>query len=260
MNESNLYSGFQTLINRPKQKSKPIIIWDLDGTIIDDSLYRTCAQNVFQKIFGIKITDEEYNIYFENQNYCHHTTKQFLLNNNIDPKDIPALEEVFDAIDQHFRDLLTSGLIQTLGNAVELISELHRQGYRQCLVTGSCRETVDEVLLKLVPNFFELIIARKDTFWQKPNSQPYEKCYKSINADPSDCVIIENSQQGVSSARNSGAYVIACSDNQEMGETLRTFGAHCVTSLSQLTPELISLFWETFDHNRQSIAPVMHTL
>ena len=229
MNESNLYSGFQTLINRPKQKSKPIIIWDLDGTIIDDSLYRTCAQNVFQKIFGIKITDEEYNIYFENQNYCHHTTKQFLLNNNIDPK-------------------------------VELISELHRQGYRQCLVTGSCRETVDEVLLKLVPNFFELIIARKDTFWQKPNSQPYEKCYKSINADPSDCVIIENSQQGVSSARNSGAYVIACSDNQEMGETLRTFGAHCVTSLSQLTPELISLFWETFDHNRQSIAPVMHTL
>ena len=50
-------SAFLRRVNRPR---KPIIIWDFDGTVIDESLYEECTQTVFKNLFGVTTTDEDY--------------------------------------------------------------------------------------------------------------------------------------------------------------------------------------------------------
>lgn len=52
-------SAFLRRVNRP-HRTKPIIIWDFDGTVIDESLYEECTQTVFKNLFGVTTTDEDY--------------------------------------------------------------------------------------------------------------------------------------------------------------------------------------------------------
>ncbi len=190
--------------NIPETK-KPIIIWDLDGTVIDESLYRICAQQIFKKVYGLELSDEEYDLHFDQKSYCETSTCHFLESKNVNHSSHPALNHMFEQIDQKFRGLIKLGKVETLEFSIRLLHAFHDLGHRQALVTGASLETVNEALASLVPNYFEVIATRENTFWQKPHPHPYLLCFQQLDVTPQDCMIIENSPEGIIAAQASGA-------------------------------------------------------
>ena len=56
---------------------------------------------------------------------------------------------------------------------------------------------------------FDHIIASEDTVNAKPSPEPYQKAIERIQLDPSQCVVIEDSINGVRSAKAAGCFALA---------------------------------------------------
>ena len=196
-------SAFLRRVNRPQQ-TKPIIIWDLDGTVIDESLYKECTQTVFKNLFGVTTTDEEYEMYFAEQSYDAELTISFLLSKGARIANLSTLKHVFDLIDEEFINFIKLGRVEVIATSLKLMQAFNALGHTQCLVTGTNREIVNEVLATLIPNYFAHIITREDTFWQKPHPHPYELCVFKLGVEAGDCIVIENSKEGLISASCAG--------------------------------------------------------
>ncbi len=242
--------------NVPNSTAKPVVIWDLDGTILDESLYKDCAQQVFFDVFNVVLTDDEYEKHFAQNSYCQRATHQYLDVKNVPSYDRPVLTSVFELIDLRYQELIRAGLVKTINGAVELISNLHKQGYRQCLVTGSSRLLVDDVLDLIVPDLFEVIVTSENTFWQKPHQHPYDLCFKMLDIEPTQAIVIENSIEGVRSAVESGAITISTNNTIVVPEELRANGAFAVIDVSELNTDLISLI---FEHANKSLKQPIST-
>ena len=228
-------NAFLRRVNRPR---KPIIIWDFDGTAIDESQYRACTQIVFKNAFEIQTTDEEYELFFADQSYNAEHTIAFLISKGVQAFNIPPIKTIFDLIDDEFKKLIVSGRVEAVEKSVRLMHAFHSLGHTQCLVTGTNREIVNEALTSLIPNYFRHIVTREDTFWQKPHPQPYALVFELLNALPNECVIIENTRDGILAGNLAGARTISvdsiCDDK--------------VINLSPEPPQITRNF--TFNHGR----------
>ena len=95
---------------------------------------------------------------------------------------------------------------------LRFLNEAQSKKIRQALVTSSEKETVHNLLshLKLV-DYFELIITREDTTENKPSPTPYLHAIESLGLQVHDIIIFEDSDVGLSAAKDSQAiYCHAC--------------------------------------------------
>lgn len=99
---------------------------------------------------------------------------------------------------------------EMLPGAESLLNELCKAGIATALVTSSNdikMRHLREELPELESYFSEIVTADRITH-SKPHPEPYLKGAALLNLDAKDCIVIEDSQQGVISGRSSGAYVV----------------------------------------------------
>ena len=85
-----------------------------------------------------------------------------------------------------------------------------RGKYKLALVTSTGPELVSHIdgLLSIYNNF-DLVITSLDTELHKPNPEPYIKAMKGLNFQPNECVVVEDSIQGVKAGKAAGCIVVA---------------------------------------------------
>lgn len=73
------------------------------------------------------------------------------------------------------------------------------------LVSASSRENVNGFLGRVSdPKMFEAIISREDSKFTKPSPAPYLRAMKLLNSLPEQSIAIDDSEEGVQSARAAG--------------------------------------------------------
>ena len=85
----------------------------------------------------------------------------------------------------------------------ELIADLHRHGVRTAVVTSSNVPKMESVY-KHQPNFkelFDAILTSEDFERSKPDPDCYIKAAKRLEAQPDECVVFEDSFNGLRSGR-----------------------------------------------------------
>ena len=91
-----------------------------------------------------------------------------------------------------------------------LLDQLIRAGIRRAVVSSSSHHWVDGWLEKLeLAGSFETIVCRGDAPKIKPAPDLYLEAAKRLNLDPADCLVIEDSLNGVKSAKAAGMSVWA---------------------------------------------------
>ena len=83
---------------------------------------------------------------------------------------------------------------------------------RLALVSGSSRASVNIFLSKIPVGIFETIISGDDTEKSKPNSEPYFAAVKALSVNLSECVVVEDSLNGIASAHAAGLNTIHISN------------------------------------------------
>jgi HAD superfamily hydrolase (TIGR01509 family) len=100
------------------------------------------------------------------------------------------------------------GRIVVRPGARELIAAVAAAGVPYALVTSSEHEFADAVLVGTGFRF-PVTVTSDDVARTKPDPEPYRLAAKLLDADPSSCVALEDSPNGVASATAAGCRVIA---------------------------------------------------
>ena len=90
------------------------------------------------------------------------------------------------------------------------IADLHRNGVKTAVVTSSNKPKMESVF-RARPEFkdlFDAILTSEDFAESKPSPDCYLRGAKRFGVDPSECVVLEDSFNGLRSGRAAGMFVI----------------------------------------------------
>ncbi len=179
------------------------VIFDLDGLLIDsESLYHKVAFEMTAEL-GKTLTEatiakqmgrspiESLEIYRRDLG-IEHLTAQELVNIR------------HERMIREFRENLVP-----MPSAMEMIQGLHGR-VRMAISTGAPRELVEIASQRLGLNgYFEHIQTSDGLKLGKPNPEIYLLTVKALRLRPKECIVLEDSSNGIVSAHRAGCFVIA---------------------------------------------------
>ena len=83
---------------------------------------------------------------------------------------------------------------------IELLAALHRQGFKVAIATGGSRQSVAPVVEQFGLEVDALVTA-EDVTRGKPNPDLFLAAAAKLGVDPTQCVVIEDSDAGIEAAR-----------------------------------------------------------
>lgn len=121
----------------------------------------------------------------------------------------------FDAIDDstawliaRMKHIFAAGVVWRPG-AKRLLHEVRSAGVATALVTATGRELVDVIIDTIGAHNFDATIVGDEVTHNKPDPEPYLTAMKTLRLGPADCLAIEDSNTGVTSAGRAGCPVLA---------------------------------------------------
>jgi beta-phosphoglucomutase len=91
--------------------------------------------------------------------------------------------------------------------------------------------------------YFEVVVTAGDVSIGKPDPEPYLLTAKKLGAKPHECLVIEDSENGVRSAKAAGMICIAISNTEKLDKL--KLADKTVNGYSEITEGLIDGFLKT---------------
>ena len=100
-------------------------------------------------------------------------------------------------------------------NVREFIIENFKKGYKLAVASSSPRDEILRTVRELdVAEYFECLISGEEVENSKPAPEIFLKASELINIPPQECIVIEDSENGVIAAKRAGMYCIGYLDNK----------------------------------------------
>jgi len=189
-------------------KNIKAILFDMDGVVIDSEKLYSQSEKKLLAQYGVKFEESDW-YYIKG---C--TEKEFydLVYSKFDIN-IPRKELVSKG-----RNFLKNVFTKELKymNGFNEFYSFSKKKYKLALVTSTGPELVNHIdsLLSIYEKF-DLVITSKDTTIHKPNPDPYLIAMERLQLSPHECIICEDSIQGIKAGKAAGSYVIALEGSLE---------------------------------------------
>jgi HAD superfamily hydrolase (TIGR01509 family) len=205
------------------------VLWDMDGTLVDTEPYWMATEVALAEEYGATWTTEDAmhlvgNSLISSGHYIRERTGMPL-----------SAEEIVER--------LLDGVVARVQHAVpwcpgarELLLALRAAGVPCGLVTMSYQRFVAPILEHLPPETFRVVVTGDQVDQGKPHPEPYLTAAAALGLHPEDCIAIEDSDTGATSAAAAGCQVLVVPNHVAVpqGER-RTF----VDSLVGVTPAVL---------------------
>jgi HAD superfamily hydrolase (TIGR01509 family) len=173
----------------------------MDGTLVDTEPYwMQCEREMAEKYGGTWTEEDALNL---------------VGNNLIDTGLYMRKRMAVDLEPEVIVEQLLDGVIEQIRLAVpwregarELLADLNAAGVPCALVTMSYWRSVEPILEFLPEGSFAAIVAGDEVERGKPHPDPYLKAAALLGVDPADCLAIEDSNTGATSAETAGCAVL----------------------------------------------------
>ena len=208
------------------------VIFDMNGVITDDEdLHELATQKTFEKV-GLSITPDIY------RQYCLGRTDASAFVDLIGDFHLKD-QEVSSIINDKsilYQELIADNL-KIYPGVIRLIENLCLK-YTLALTTSSTFEEAQTVVNQLeIENRFKVIVSSNDVKRGKPDPEPYLLTAEKLGVSSDNCVVIEDSENGIRSAIAAGMKCIAL-PNTENRDKLTL--AHCIVDdYTEITDELL---------------------
>lgn len=173
------------------------VIFDMDGVIIDsEPLHLKVEEDIFKKL-GISITYEEHNTFIGTTS--HYMWDRIKTDHNL----TQALEELVELDRNTYLDFLNNTLdLEPIKGVKELIIDLNKNNIKLAVASSSPLNIIDRVLnLFELRNYFDYIVTGDYVSKSKPEPDIFLYAAKKLDVDPKECLVIEDSHNGVLAAK-----------------------------------------------------------
>lgn len=182
-------------------KNFQAIIFDLDGVIIDSEPIHARAKRIAFSRFGLDVPNEVYEQFVGETDW---NVVEYVVTHFGDES--LKIQDVLDLKQSEFRSLIPE--MESIPGALDFIKRV-RNKYEKLVLVTSATPLNEKLSLEQfsLQNTFDLTINVKDVDRPKPHPEPYNRAIQQLNLSPDQCVIIEDSINGITAADASGAFV-----------------------------------------------------
>lgn len=200
MNNGLLFS-VETILRKFDTKA---VIFDLDGTLLDNNAYHLKSWLQYLKNIGRTISEEEYNA-----NINGRTNKDVI--RYIYKKDMPDEEILQHTLDKEtlYRELYKP-FIKPIPGLIDFLQILKNKGIPMAIATSGIQPNIDFMFEEVpIRQFFKEIVNSSHITKGKPDPEIYLKTASLLNVPAERCLVFEDAVVGINSAQSAGMKVIA---------------------------------------------------
>lgn len=179
------------------------VLFDLDGVIINSNPAIINAWVSVSEEYGYTLTRED--------------TERFIIGASYEY----TMRNLFSEMESDIRNVFHSKvdkleqetLCEIIPGVVDFLNALKNCHIKTGLVTSSWPEKIRMVLQQHNLQCFDTIVSRDDVLRGKPDPLPYLVAMEDLHIRPQNCLIFEDSDNGIRSALSAGAHCIAINND-----------------------------------------------
>lgn len=188
-----------------------LIIFDLDGVLLEsrDIHYRSLNQAL--KLYNIEISYEEHLSTYDGLST---TMKLELLTKNkgLDPR---LYDQIWKS-KQYYTTQCYLNDIHISYEIIDLFENLNKLGYKIAVASNSIRKTMTIALERMgIITAIDFFVGNDEIKHPKPYPEMYWKCMRFFKALPKDTIIVEDSHIGREAVLNSGANLFSVESTKD---------------------------------------------
>lgn len=181
------------------------LIFDMDGVIVDsENLYTEIEQDLFRQL-DLKISHEEHITYQGTSNVM--MWKRIKEKHGISKSLDECVYLTNQTVQSYFESLES---IAPMDGVEELLSELQNNNIRLAVASSSTIEIINIILEKTgLKKYFPVVVDSLMAGAGKPDPAIFLLAAKSLGVQPEQCIVVEDSFNGIRAALAAGMYCIA---------------------------------------------------
>lgn len=189
------------------------VIFDVDGTIVDSERHghRVAFNQTFEELdLPYRWDEEEYGELLRitgGRRRLHHYLEGQGMEEGERKDLVPKLHGRKTEI---FKERVERGELQVRPGAARLLDELTQAGCRLAVATTGSGDWVQALLDQAVPDVeFQVMVFGDEVSERKPHPEAYELALKRLALEAPEVVVVEDSAEGVESAKAAGLACVA---------------------------------------------------
>src|SRR5690606_10843304 len=180
------------------------VLFDMDGVIVDtEPLHYKAYYRMFDDV-NIQVSNELY-ASFTGQStlsICKILCQKFNL--NLGP------ETLVDIKREHFKHLFDSDMsLSLIDGVLDLIKDYHKNKLLLVLASSASMQNIHNIFERFdLDQYFIAKISGADLKQSKPHPEIFEAAAMAAFCKPSECMVIEDSTNGIQAAKAAGIYCV----------------------------------------------------
>lgn len=188
------------------------VLWDMDGTLVDTERYWMAAEEELVEAFNGTWTHDDALALVGSGLWEAAAVFQ------AKGVDLDA-DAIVARLTARVREQLTEHGVPWRPGARELLEALREASVPTALVTMSIRSMADDIIEAIPFTAFDVVITGDAVDHAKPHPQPYLLAAEQLGVEIGDCVAIEDSPAGLTSAHAAGAIAIGVPNILSLDDT-----------------------------------------
>lgn len=184
------------------------IVFDMDGVLIEAKDWHYDALNKALKLFGFEISRFDHLTTYDGL-----PTRRKLEMLSIEHGLPPELHSFINEMKQVYTMEVVHTQCKPRFVHEYALSKLKTMGYRLGLASNSIKSTIDLMMQKSnLAQYLDVQISAEDVSKGKPDPEIFLKAMERLSLKSSECLIVEDNENGIMAARASGAHVLVVKD------------------------------------------------
>lgn len=180
------------------------LIFDMDGTLLDNNRYHLKAWRTFLGRHGVALSDEEYLTRVSGVNSAE--TIRRVLGKELSDQDVQRLQAEKES---QYRSYIT-GHLEPVAGLTGFLDEMRKAGIPMGVATSAPEENIAFTLEGLgVADYFGVVTGADMVRRAKPDPEIFIVTARRLGVSPRACIIFEDSVSGLEAARAASMRIVA---------------------------------------------------
>lgn len=180
------------------------VIFDMDGVLVDSEPILVESEKITLNTYHITVPDSEWSNFKGTTDKAMFSSivEQFT-NGNVSAQELIAYRH------QTYLNIAPQR-IQMISGALDFVKAVHQRGIKIALTTSSPKAIQDMVFRRFhLTSYFAVVTTGEDVVNGKPHPEPYQTTARKLGIPTHECLVIEDSLNGIRSAKAAGCKVVA---------------------------------------------------
>jgi beta-phosphoglucomutase family hydrolase len=196
-----------------KKYETSAVIFDLDGTLLDNNSFHRKTWEAYLKNIGKLISEEEFNT-----NLNGRTNKdaiEYIYGRKMDEVESTKYTLEKEAL---YRQIYKP-FIKPVPGLLNFLEILNQKNIPMAIATSGIQPNIDFMFENIpIKHYFKIIVNSSHISNGKPHPEIYLKAASLLNISPKNCLVFEDAVVGITSAKAAGMKVIAVATTQTKEE------------------------------------------